>query len=95
MVYTIFDVQAAKDLIGETVLFGSCVSDFSGYSRIGVLTKVHDEFFIREPYEDKFGNVFPIIKTVALPPKLLGIIATLDFEEREQLYIHLKEIYEG
>ena len=29
MIYTIFDVQAAKDKIGESVLFGGCVSDFS------------------------------------------------------------------
>lgn len=95
MVYTIFDVQAAKDHIGETVIFGSCVGDFSSHSWIGELAKVHDEFFIREPYEDQHGNVFPIIKTINLPPKLLDIIATLNLEEREQLYRYLKEIYEG
>lgn len=85
MVYTIFDVQVAKDLIGETVIFGRCVSDFSSYSRIGVLTKVYDEPFIKEPYEDQYGNVFPIIKTVDLSAKLLNIISNLNLEEREQL----------
>lgn len=85
MTYTIFDVQVAKDHIGETVLFGRCVDDFSSYSRIGTLVKVHDECFIKEPYEDQHGNVFPIIKTVDLAPKLLRMISELTFEERDQL----------
>lgn len=85
MVYTIFDVQVAKDHIGETVLFGRCVDDFSSYSRIGTLVKVHDECFIKEPYEDTNGNVFPIIKTVDLSPRLLRMISELNLEEREQL----------
>ena len=91
MVYTIFDVQVAKDHIGENVIFGSCVSDFSSYSRIGILTKVHDECFIKEPYEDQHGNVFPIIKTVDLSAKLLNIISKLNLEEREQLRRFLNE----
>ena len=91
MTYTIFDVQVAKDHIGETVIFGSCVSDFSSYSRIGVLTKVHDECFIKEPYEDQHGNVFPIIKTTDLSAKLLNIICELNLEEREQLRRFLNE----
>lgn len=91
MVYTIFDVQVAKDHIGETVLFGNCLDDFSSYSRIGVLTKVHDEGFIKEPYEDQHGNVFPIIKTVDLSAKLLNIIAGLTTEEVDQLRRFLNE----
>ena len=91
MVYTIFDVQVAKDRIGETVIFGSCVSDFSSYSRIGVLTKVHDECFIKEPYEDLHGNTFPIIKTIDIPSKLLNIIAGLTPEEVGQLRRSLNE----
>ena len=91
MTYTIFDVQVAKDHIGETVIFGSCVSDFSSYSRIGILTKVHDECFIKEPYEDQHGNVFPIIKTVDLAPKLLRMISELNLEEREQIRRFLNE----
>ena len=91
MTYTIFDVQVAKDHIGENVIFGSCVSDFSSYSRIGILTKVHDECFIKEPYEDQHGNVFPIIKTIDIPSKLLNIIAGLTPEEREQLRGFLNE----
>ena len=91
MVYTIFDVQVAKDHIGETVIFGSCVSDFSRYSRIGILTKVHDETFTREPYQDQNDNVFPIIKTVDLSPRLLRMISELTFEEREQLRRFLNE----
>lgn len=91
MTYTIFDVQAAKDHIGETVLFGRCVDDFSSYSRIGTLVKVHDECFIKEPYQDQNDNVFPIIKTVDLAPKLLNIISNLSLEEREQLRRFLNE----
>lgn len=91
MTYTIFDVQVAKDLIGETVLFGSCVSDFSSYNRIGILTKVHDEPSIKEPYEDQYGNTFPIIKTVDLAPKLLRMLSELTLEEREQLRRHFNE----
>ena len=91
MTYTIFDVQVAKDHIGENVIFGSCVSDFNSYSRIGILTKVHDECFIKEPYEDQHGNVFPIIKTTDLSAKLLNIIAGLAPEEREQLRGFLNE----
>lgn len=91
MVYTIFDVKVAKDLIGETVLFGSCVNDFYTYSRINILTKVHDEAYIKEPYEDPFGNVFPIIKTVDIPVKLLNIITGLTFEEVDQLRRFLNE----
>lgn len=91
MTYTIFDVQAAKDHIGETVLFGRCVDDFSSYSRIGTLVKVHDETFTREPYEDQNDNVFPIIKTVDLAPKVLRMISELTFEEREQLRRFLNE----
>lgn len=85
MTYTIFDVQVAKDHIGETVLFGRCVDDFNSYSRIGTLVKVHDEPSIKEPYEDQYGNTFPIIKTVDLAPKLLRMISELTLEEREQL----------
>lgn len=85
MVYTIFEVQVAKDLIGETVLFGNCLDDFNSFKRIGVLTKVHDESYIREPYEDQHGNTFPIIKTVDISAKLLNIISKLNLEEREQL----------
>ena len=91
MVYTIFDVQVAKDHIGETVLFGRCVDDFSSYSRIGILTKVHDECFIKEPYEDQHGNVFPIIKATDLSAKLLNIISNLNLEDREQLKRFLNE----
>lgn len=91
MTYTIFDVQAAKDHIGETVLFGRCVDDFSSYSRIGTLVKVHDECFIKEPYQDQNDNVFPIIKTTDLAPKLLNIISNLSLEEREQLRRFLNE----
>lgn len=91
MVYTIFEVQVAKDLIGETVLFGNCLDDFNSFKRIGVLTKVHDEDFIREPYEDQHGNTCPIIKTVYLSAKLLNIIADLTLEEREQLRRFLNE----
>lgn len=91
MVYTIFDVQVAKDHIGETVLFGNCLDDFSSYSRIGVLTKVHDECFIKEPYEDQHGNTYPIIKTVDLSAKLLNIIAGLTTEEVDQLRRFLNE----
>ena len=91
MTYTIFDVQVAKDHIGETVIFGSCINDFSSYSRIGVLTKVHDECFIKEPYEDQHGNVFPIIKTVDLSSKLLNMIAELTTEEVDQLRRVLNE----
>ena len=91
MTYTIFDVQAAKDHIGETVIFGRCVDDFSSYSRIGTLVKVHDETFTREPYEDQHGNVFPIIKTTDLSAKLLNIISKLNLEEREQLRRFLNE----
>ena len=91
MVYTIFDVQVAKDHIGETVIFGSCISDLSSYHRTGILTKVHDECFIKEPYEDQHGNVFPIIKTVDLAPKVLRMISELTFEEREQLRGFLNE----
>lgn len=91
MVYTIFDVQVAKDLIGETVLFGNCLDDFSSYSRIGILTKVHDECSIKEPYEDQHGNVFPIIQTVYLSAKLLNIIAELTTEEVDQLRRFLNE----
>lgn len=91
MVYTIFDVQVAKDHIGETVLFGRCVDDFSSYSRIGTLVKVHDETFIREPYQDQNDNVFPIIKTVDLAPRLLRMISELTLEEREQLRRFLNE----
>lgn len=91
MVYTIFDVQVAKDHIGETVLFGNCLDDFNSYSMIGTLVKVHDETFIREPYEDQNDHVFPIIKTVDLAPKLLRMIAELTTEEREQLRRFLNE----
>ena len=91
MVYTIFDVQVAKDHIGENVIFGSCVSDFSSYSRIGILTKVHDECFIKEPYEDQHGNVFPMIRTTDLSGKLLNISWRLNLEEREQLKRFLNE----
>lgn len=91
MTYTIFDVQVAKDKIGETVLFGSCVNDFIDYSRIGVLTMVHDEGYIKEPYEDQNGNVFPIIKTVDISPKLLDIVSKLSFIEIEQLRRFLNE----
>ena len=91
MIYTIFDVQAANDKIGESVLFGGCVSDFSSYSRIGVLVKVHDEPFIKEPYEDQDGNVFPIIKSTDLSAKLLNIISRLTIEEVDQLRRHLNE----
>lgn len=91
MVYTIFDVQVAKDLIGETVLFGNCLDDFDSYKRIGILTKVHDESFIREPYEDQHGNVFPIIKTTGLSAKLVNIIAGLTTEEVNQLRRFLNE----
>ena len=85
MVYTIFDVQVAKDHIGETVLFGNCLDDFNSFKRIGVLTKVHDESFIREPYEDQHGNTYPIIKTTDISAKLLNIIAGLTPEEEDQL----------
>lgn len=92
MVYTIFEVQVAKDLIGETVLFGNCLDDFNSFKRIGVLTKVHDEPYIKEPYEDQHGNVFPIIiKTVDIPSKLLNIIAGLTPEEEDQLRRFLNE----
>lgn len=91
MVYTIFDVQVAKDHIGEAVIFGRCVDDFNSYSRIGMLAKVHDECFIKEPYEDQYGNVYPIIKTVDLSAKLLNIITKLNLEEREQLRRFLNE----
>ena len=91
MVYTIFDVQVAKDHIGETVLFGNCLDDFSSYSRIGILTKVHDECFIKEPYEDQHGNTYPIIKTTDLSAKLLNIIAGLTTEEVDQLRRFLNE----
>lgn len=91
MVYTIFDVQVAKDHIGENVIFGRCVRDFSSYSRIGILTKVYDEPTVKEPYEDQYGNVFPIIKTTDLSAKLLNIISNLNLEEREQLRGFLNE----
>lgn len=91
MVYTIFDTQVAKDHIGETVVFGSCISDFQNYNRIGILTKVHDEPFIKEPYEDLHGNVFPIVITVSLSQKLLNIVSTLSLEEREQLGRFLRD----
>lgn len=91
MVYTIFEVQVAKDLIGETVLFGNCLDDFNSFKRIGVLTKVHDECFIKEPYEDQHGNIFPIIKTVDIPSKLLNMIAELTIEEVDQLRRFLNE----
>lgn len=91
MVYTIFDVQVAKDHIGENVIFGRCVSDFSSYSRIGILTKVHDEPTVKEPYEDQYGQVFPIIKTTDLSAKLLNILCKLNLEEREQLRGFLNE----
>ena len=91
MVYTIFEVQVAKDLIGETVLFGNCLDDFNSFKRIGVLTKVHDECFIKEPYEDQHGNVFPIIKTTDLSAKLLNMIAELTTEEVDQLRRFLNE----
>lgn len=91
MVYTIFDVQVAKDLIGENVIFGSCVSDFNSFKRIGILTKVHDECFIKEPYEDQHGNTYPIIKTTDLSAKLLNIIAGLTTEEVDQLRRFLNE----
>ena len=91
MVYTIFDVQVAKDHIGETVIFGSCINDFSSYSRIGVLTKVHDECFIKEPYEDQHGNVFPILKTTDLSAKFIKMIAELTTEEVDQLRRVLNE----
>lgn len=63
MYYTVFDVHATKDHIGETVLFGSCVSDFDCfyYNKVGILTKVHDESYIKEPYEDNNGRMFPMI----------------------------------
>lgn len=91
MVYTIFEVQVAKDLIGETVLFGNCLDDFNSFKRIGVLTKVHDESYIREPYEDQHGNTFPIIKTVDISSKLLNMIAELTTEEVDQLRRFLNE----
>lgn len=91
MVYTIFEVQVAKDLIGETVLFGNCLDDFNSFKRIGVLTKVHDEPYIREPYEDQHGNTFPIIKTVDISSKLLNMIAELTIEEVDQLRRFLNE----
>lgn len=91
MVYTIFDVQVAKDLIGETVLFGNCLDDFNSFKRIGVLTKVYDESYMREPYEDQHGNTCPIIKTVDLSAKLLNIIAGLTTEEEDQLRRFLNE----
>ena len=91
MVYTIFDVQVAKDHIGENVIFGSCVSDFNSFKRIGILTKVHDECFIKEPYEDQHGNTYPIIKTTDLSAKLLNIIAGLTTEEVDQLRRFLNE----
>lgn len=91
MVYTIFDVNVAKNLIGDTVIFGNCLNDFSTYSRIGILIKVHDEAYIKEPYEDQNGNVFPIIKTVDIPAKLLNIITGLTFEEVDQLRRFLNE----
>lgn len=91
MVYTIFDVQVAKDLIGETVLFGDCLDDFNDFKRIGVLTKVYDECFIREPYEDQYGNTCPIIKTVDLSAKLLNIITGLTPDEVDQLRRVLNE----
>lgn len=91
MVYTIFDVQVAKDHIGENVIFGSCVSDFNSFKRIGILIKVHDECFIKEPYEDQHGNTYPIIKTTDLSAKLLNIIAGLTTEEEDQLRRFLNE----
>ena len=91
MVYTIFDVQVAKDHIGENVIFGSCVSDFNSFKRIGILTKVHDECFKKEPYEDQHGNTYPIIKTTDLSAKLLNIIAGLTTEEVDQLRRFLNE----
>ena len=91
MVYTIFDVPVAKDLIGETVLFGNCLDDFNEFKRIGVLTKVYDESYIREPYEDQHGNTCPIIKTLGISSKLVNIIAGLTPEEVGQLRRFLNE----
>ena len=52
---------------------------------------MYDECFIKEPYEDQHGNVFPIIKTTDLSAKLLNIISKLNLEEREQLRGFLNE----